>query len=578
MFAPILGGRSHSFSLMPMPQTTTHSSPSLTSPAPSSSRLALGLVALAVVITIGLKLITADRPIARDVMLYTVIGHEMFEGRELYTDLFEHKPPLFLTFFGVANLIAGYGKPAILLLNLACALATLTGIYSAAKHLGKSPWAGAFAALSWALVSNDVNMHAHQPMPECFINACIAWAFALFLKLDSKKIHMGLCLVIGTLLMIASQVKQPVVLLAGLWSLVHLFSGTVEPGERKRRILQIIAIGSVGAVTWAGMFIYFIADGRGKMFNDALFTYNKYYAGFEDPNGGFIYGLKVMWWNFNNGMLPRRLFPSLLLMMLPLFLASLFAAHLGLRRGAFRSWAMWTMYFVGTFLIVTSPGRGYPHYYLIYLPVFIAGGAGLFAALDQKYPQLTASRMKYGVAAVSLAALAVSCVYQLTSDQTAWSRPGFGAHYTTVERLSATIDAALLPEESLYVWDYQPAFYVLPQRKPPAGVFYNVHAMKGPLVEELTGRVMRMLESKRPEVIIIHEDELEKMNDAAAKLHPVYEWIRSHAKAVALPDAAPFVVYVRTGGPLEKRMASGLVKWNWLPVGPDGGKKSDGSR
>lgn len=554
---------SPAFSFMPMPQSPSLSSPSLASTTPDSSRLALGGFALAVIITIVLKLITMNQPIARDVMLYTVIGHEMFEGRELYTDLFEHKPPLFLTVFGVANLVAGYGKPAILLLNLLCALATLTGIYSAAKHLGKSPWAGAFAALCWALVSNDVNMHAHQPMPECFINACMAWAFALFLKLDSKRMHLGLCLLIGTLLMIASQVKQPVVLLAGLWSVVHLFCGAVGPGERKRRILQIIAIGSVGAATWAGMFVYFTAVGRGKMFNDALFTYNKFYAGFEDPNGGFIYGLKVMWWNFNNGLLPRRLFPSILLMMLPLFVASLIAAPLGLKRGAFRSWAMWVMYFAGTFFIVTSPGRGYFHYYLIYLPVFIAGGAGLFAVLDGKFSASSAKRIKQVVAVVSLLALAVSCVWQLTSSETVWARTGYGAHYTTMERLSAQIDEVLLPEETLYVWDYQPGFYVLPQRKPPAGVFYNAHALKGPLVDELTGRVMRMLESKPPQVIIIHEDELVKMKEPGVKMHPVYEWIRTNTQQVALADSGPFVVCVRKDGPLEGRIKEGKTGPMW---------------
>ena len=546
-----------------MPPTLSPSTPALQPPSASPSRPALALLVLAAIITIVLKLITMHQPIARDVMLYTVIGHEMFEGRELYSDLFEHKPPLFLTLFGLANAIAGYGKPAILLLNLVLSLATLGGVYVAGRHLGQSVWAGVFAALAWALVSNDVNLHAHQPMPECFINASMVWAFALFLKLDSRKMHVGLCLAISTLLMIASQVKQPVVLLAAVWSFVHLFGKVDDPGERKRKVLQILLIASVGAVTWAGLFIYFAAVGRGKIFNDALFTYNKFYAGFENPNASFIDNLRVMWWNFNNGLVPRRLFPPTLFMTLPLLLASLLAVLPGLRRVGLRDWAMWAGYFAGTFFIVTSPGRGYFHYYLIYLPVFIIGAAGCFAVLNRWCSQATARRVQAALTAISLLLLAASAVHQLTSAGTVWGHNGYGAHYHTVERLSTEIDSALLPEESLYVWDYQPGFYVLPKRSPPAGVFYNAHAMKGPLVEELTGRVMRVLESNPPEVLIIHEEALPKMQSTSETLHPVYEWIRSHARVVVMKDAAPFVIYVRSNGPLAKRIDEGKVEWKW---------------
>jgi len=521
------------------------------------------LLALSVIIAIALKLITADRPIARDVMLYTVIGHEMFQGRELYTDLFEHKPPLFLFVFGVASAIAGYGPPAVLLLNITFTLATLAGVYSAGRTLGKSALAGAFAAVCWALVSNDVNMHAHQPMPECFINACLVWAFALFLKLDSRALHVGRCLAIGTALMLASQVKQPTVIVAAGFALVHLFTRATEQGERKRRFAQVAIIASVGIATWAGLFAYYAATGRFQMFYDALFTYNKFYAGIEDPNAGFMYGLKVSWWNFNNGLVPRRLFPALLIIIVPLLLTSVIAWPFGYKTKDRRAWMLWLAYFVSVFILVTSPGRGYPHYYLVYLPMLVTGAAGAFAILDQRCSSSGAVRGKWALSLVCTLALLAGVVVQLTSANTAWERPGYGAYYRTIERVSAAIDQALLPEESLYVWDYQPAFYVLPKRSPPAGVFYDAHATKGPLVEVLTSRVLRMFESQPPQVLIIHESYREAMNDPAQKMHPVHEWIRSHARPIDWPDAPPFLIYVLNDGPLAKRIEAGQVKWNY---------------
>lgn len=535
--------------------------------APSStfadrpSRSAWMLLLVSIIIAIALKLITADRPIARDVMLYTVIGHEMFEGRELYSDLFEHKPPAFLIVYGIANRIAGYGPPAVLLLNIVFTLTTLAGVYVAGRSLGGSAIAGGFAALCWALVSNDVNMHAHQPMPECFINVCLIWAFALFLKLDGRSLQVWRCLGIGTALMLASQVKQPTVIVAVALSLVHLCTHVTEPGERKRRFMQVLIIAAVGAGTWAGMFAYFAATDRLKMFYDALFTYNKFYAGVEDPNGGFLYGLKVMWWNFGNGLIPRRVFPAFLIIILPLLLAS-FAALSGVfKPESRRLWLLWLAYFLSVFFLVTSPGRGYAHYYLVYLPVLAVGTAGAFALLDRRCSTSNAKRGKVAISIVCTLALLAGVVHQLTSSTTAWERAGYGFHYPTVKRIATAIDEALLPEETLYVWDYQPGFYVLPKRRPPAGVFYNAHAMKGPLVEELSGRVLRMFAENPPEVVIIHESEMKAMNDKTQKLHPVYEWIRANAKPMDWPDALPFVIYVRTDGPLWKRIEAGQVKW-----------------
>ncbi len=539
----------------------SENSPASPAAAHRPSPLVLGLLALAMLVAVGLKIATADRPVARDVMLYTVIGHEMFEGRELYSDLFEHKPPLFLTIYGLANTIAGYGGPAILLLNITFALATLLGIYEAGRLLGKSPWAGLFAAGCWALISNDVNMHAHQPMPECFINACMIWAFALFLKLDSEALHPGRCLAIGALLLIASQVKQPVVFIAAGFAFVHLITRTTAPGQYKRRLLQLLIIAGVGAVSWIAMFAYFHLQGRGQVFYDSLFTYNRHYAGLDHKEGGFIQTLKVIWWNFNNGLLPHRLYPSFMFTLAPLVVAALVAMPLGLIKGDRRAWLLWLAFFIMTFVLVTMPGRGYNHYYLVYLPLFVAGGAGSFALLDQMMSTGGAKRSKIALTLIAMIALAAGTVHQLVSPNTIWERPGYAAHYTTVTRLAAKIDRVLLPDETLYVWDYQPAFYVLPQRRPPAGIFFNTHAMKGPLREELTGRVMRMLEENPPQVIIIDAKEAASLSDATRKRHPVYEWIRDHADQVELPGIEPFALFILRDGPLAKRMAAGQVTW-----------------
>jgi hypothetical protein len=41
---------------------------------------------------------------------YAVIAHEMLDGKQLYSDLWDHKPPGVHVTYAVAELLAGYGR------------------------------------------------------------------------------------------------------------------------------------------------------------------------------------------------------------------------------------------------------------------------------------------------------------------------------------------------------------------------------------------------------------------------------------------------------------------------------------
>ncbi len=65
----------------------------------------LGLCAL----IFFLRLHTYEEPLERDATIYAVIAHEMLNGKTLYTDLWDHKPPAIYVTYAAAELIAGYG-------------------------------------------------------------------------------------------------------------------------------------------------------------------------------------------------------------------------------------------------------------------------------------------------------------------------------------------------------------------------------------------------------------------------------------------------------------------------------------
>ena len=69
----------------------------------------LGLCAL----IFSLRLHTYDEPLERDLTTYAVIAHEMLNGKNLYSELWDHKPPAIHVTYAAAELIAGYGRNSI---------------------------------------------------------------------------------------------------------------------------------------------------------------------------------------------------------------------------------------------------------------------------------------------------------------------------------------------------------------------------------------------------------------------------------------------------------------------------------
>src|ERR1044071_3658617 len=88
--------------------------------------IVLALIVLSAIIAWA-RLHTLHEPLERDITLYAVISHEMLYGRQLYSDLWEHKPPAVFLTFGAAERIVGYGPYAIYLLGVISAVATMLG-------------------------------------------------------------------------------------------------------------------------------------------------------------------------------------------------------------------------------------------------------------------------------------------------------------------------------------------------------------------------------------------------------------------------------------------------------------------
>jgi hypothetical protein len=199
------------------------------------ARARLALLALALLIAVA-RLHTYDEPLELDITVAAVIGNELLAGRQLYTDLWDHKPPALHITHALAILLVGYGSGAIYLLNVGAAVVTLLGVYAAASAVAGAV-AGLWGATFWTLVSGDVGLQANQPNAEVFVNACVVWAFAFLIRVDQGARGRRF-LAIGALFALGSLYKPVVVAPAAVLATAHLVAPPVRllapPSDRPR--------------------------------------------------------------------------------------------------------------------------------------------------------------------------------------------------------------------------------------------------------------------------------------------------------------------------------------------------------
>src|SRR2546421_10024444 len=116
------------------------------------------------------RLPTYHEPLQRDLTTYAVIAHEMLAGKSLYQHLWDHKPPAIHVTYAAAEMIAGYGRDSIFLMNVAAAIATLFACYFAGSAAGGGRVGGFVAAGLWALASGGLGIQGNQPNTEGFIH------------------------------------------------------------------------------------------------------------------------------------------------------------------------------------------------------------------------------------------------------------------------------------------------------------------------------------------------------------------------------------------------------------------------
>jgi Dolichyl-phosphate-mannose-protein mannosyltransferase len=513
---------------------------------PGRRLTAAALLVLGATIAVA-RLHTFDEPLERDITTYAVIGHELLAGRRLYSDLWDHKPPAIHLTFAAAEAVAGYGPREVYLLNVLAGLATMLGVWAAASACARSRAAGLLAAALWVVTSGDLALQANQPNTEVFLNACLIWALALLVPARRGRAEAWSTLAAGTLFALASLYKPVAVAVAVAAAAALVVMPRPGGAARRDRLTRVALLALPGAVAWLGLFGWFAASHRlGDVF-DALVTFNRAYAG--NLSGNAVAALA-----------PTRLIPAEMRAVLPIPAAALLAlawAWLARRHRTAPSGPaqeppaagpLLAAYAVGVAAAVALPGRFYPHYDQLWLPIFAVSAAWATDRLRRALPK-RGRPVAYALSAVLLGSLVLLQLpsYLLSPDE--WSERKYGAVFVATRRAATAIDTLLTPGETFYEWGAETGLYFYTRRDPPTGVFFNFPLLGGPLAGKLSLRVIRDLAAARPELVVVASP------DTVSFSTPVLQWVAQHYVAIP-PDAlrgAGFLL-ARRGGALEARL------------------------
>ena len=505
------------------------------------------MIGFAIVICV-MRFETYSEPFERDITSHAVIGHELLEGRSLYSDLWDSKPPAIFITYAVCELLAGYGPSQVYFLGVTAAIITLLGIYRAASAyggIGPGLWAAAF----WTFICSDLWLWANQPNIEVCMNAAMVWAFALMLRADTRKIQPLRWIAIGGLFAIATLYKPVAIAFAVLLAIFYFLPNLSNKYQRKVTFFQICIAAATGAVIWGGVFAYFSFTGRLSVFYDTVFAYGRYYT---QSRGGNV------WKNIMEGFSGKRLFHRAMRSVPVLAVLSIGGILAGIFTRSRRNWLLLFGFLLAAPLAIALPGRFYPHYYQLWLCPLVIGSAWAITSFVPK-GKIAPALISNGIGVVALVILVCTVLpqYKLTPDL--WSANKYGPQFPITREIAKMIDEVFEPDDTLYVWGINPELYFWTKRRPPTGLFWSTDLFEGPLSKEHTKRVLEDLEKAKPNIVAVNMLQLN-----TPKNHPVILWIIKNYQPLAgksdwgtLYNRPFFKIMVRKKQPFDQMAGNG---------------------
>jgi 4-amino-4-deoxy-L-arabinose transferase-like glycosyltransferase len=494
-----------------------------------------------------MRLRTWAEPPETDLATYWLVARELLHGKRLYSEVWDIKPPAVYWTYAAGAWLSDNPFLARYLLWCVASTLALLGIFQLTRKLYRSESGGILAAALWTLVAADCWLQANQPNAEVFMNVCAVWGLAALVNCQSNAGSNRWAFLGGILLALGSLYKTVMMAHIVVFWIVLVLSRLRRASSQKVSALNLIGSFTAGAaLPWVLFLVNAVWQGTLADAYATLFYWGRAYT--HNPLS-----------NIFAALVPSRVVPHAANNVLPaivLALVGIFHLLQTPRRQGTEWLAGWT---AATFLAYSLPGRFYPHYYQLWLPLLCVLASATVLGIRRLSATRDRLRLRLLVGGLVLTQALVQLPFYLRSAET-WSLAKYGPAFIEQYRQGRELQRYLAPDETLYVWGTAPTLYEAANRRPASGIFFVIPLLWGPTTETLTRRALQDLRRTQPELIAIDRKDV-----PSPPAHPIVQWF--YANYVAHPDLPPlgdrFRLYCRKHGNLQSRLANKL--WNAAP-------------
>lgn len=447
--------------------------------------------------------------------LYMLQAREWLRGAWPYVAVWDMHPVGAPALFALAMAVLGDGIWGLRLLAAATAAATGAALLAIARQAGLGPALGWAAALLY--LANTALLGGLAANTEILFAPFVAWAIALGAAAPAVGPEARRLILMGALVGIALLIK-PVAFFEGslAWLLAvvpALRRGALGPTALVARALAYAALCALPAALVAAG--YALRGEWAAFVDGAILAPLRYVDGRVPPGDALRYALAAA-------------------LTLAWTVALALAAALDWRRGApaRRVALLALLWLAAASAAIVSPGRYYPHYFLIALPPLC-----LLAALGaRRLARHLAPRRVRPVFAVAIAAAAldawVGAAVPRLYNPVGLTRPD------PVRVVAAAIAARIVPGEPIWVVNYLPVVHVLAGAGLATRYAFPPHLV-GPYAAvtgiDADAEIARILAS-RPTLLIVYRGWWQQMRPEAAALVAA-ALVRSYRREVEIAEA-----------------------------------------
>ncbi len=473
-----------------------------------------------------------------DLSTYWLVARELLHGKRLYAEVWDIKPPAIYWTYAAAQL--AFSRPELCRYALWCAasLVTLGCVYALTRYLSRSRLAGLTAALLWAVVAQDCWLQANQPNTEVFINASLVGALLLLVRRDSRRSPLFNAFVAGLLAGWATLYKTVVLAVAPFWTFGILMAKRyADLGRAKAHKAAFwFWVGLLAA--WGMTIAVFKSQGTLDALRITLLDWGMWYSG--NPLENLVVGLH-----------PFRLFPESAKHISPAALLALLGIRglYRLRQNSAFSWMV--LWAISCYMIYALPGRFYPHYYQVFLPLFCVMAGFSWWGVRQRHGGAPERRRgKQIVSGLVALQIVIQVPFYFRSEEY-WSVAKYGPDFLEERNVGKQVSMLLHPHETLYVWGTNTGIIEASQRRPASGVFFAIPLLWGPMTAPLTQQVLRDFQEAPPELVVMNVQDI-----PAPATHPVVRWFAENCvrHRILETSSAKFKLFCRINGELQRRL------------------------